>query len=231
MNMSQTKTKTRTKTSVKIGIAVGAMAIAAAGFFFAIPRVSYPSVALMSTSTLPSVPGEHEVMYFYVSTKKSDTRLREVTFEIDSTDNEASGWNTCGQLGAISTDPAATDLHGWSLYDMSHGGRADTEASWAFYDSANVNCADSSVVDHPVAYAVVASPLASVIPASPRGTLTGETYILFADTSGASAVTDDSFRVTIPDTTPAIIWEDDRGVARNARFISGLPVVGSTIIF
>jgi hypothetical protein len=213
MTMTITKTKTRTKVAVAVAVAVVAGAIAAAGFMLILGRM-VPIFALAASSPSGvSVPGHSEVLRYSVAPQRVNIEVGETLFEINTTDNAGSLWNTCDQLGSTSE---------WAIYDTG-GNRVDASGAWQFFNDELLPCVGSETV----AFARATFPSMIRLPNGGAA----QTFSLYIDTYAASAVSDDSIMVSIPSIASAVSWSDDRGIMRGARGIRSLPIVGNTITY
>jgi hypothetical protein len=129
-------------------------------------------------------PGLIEALEFTVSANSGeDVIWEQVIFEMTSTDNGGSAWNTCGG------DMANSDF---SLYDSDDMGDEleDADIDWTLLDSNIDGCAGADVLK----YAVLRLPTPEVISAG-----TTNTYVLEFDATGASSADDDTLRFDIQD--------------------------------
>lgn len=210
--MTITKTKTRTKVTVAVAVAVAGAAMAAAGFIVLFASF-VPIFSLASGSPAgAAVPGFNEVFRYAVTSQRTSIEMTQIMFEVNTTDNGATLWNTCDELG---------DASKWAIYDNG-GNRVDATGGWTFYNSSMRPCSGSEVV----AYARTSLPRMSPIPS--RST---HVFNVHVDTAGASAVSDDSIVLSIPNLPSAIEWTEGSGTYRGARGVSSLPVVGGTIMY
>lgn len=183
-------------------------------------RKTKPTFYLASGSPLGStIPSYGEVLRFNVA---ADARgfvgLEEVVFQVTSSDNAESGWNSCESFG--------TDLN-WHLVDITDPS-LNLEQGFAFYSALGEPC-----YDHPN------DPLGFVVMSLSEEISAGETktYSLRADTYGASSVFNDLLRTDITRGADNalgrdILWSDDNyadGI--DGELIRNLPVVGGTLVF
>ncbi|HBR81016.1 MAG: hypothetical protein UX09_C0039G0001 [Candidatus Uhrbacteria bacterium GW2011_GWE2_45_35] len=202
--------------------------ISAEGFWL---HQTYPYLTLSAGSPAGiGVPGMNEVFRFNVAANYSgDVGLTQVVFKINSTDNAGTGWNLCSS-GALA-DPTK-----FALYDQRDLG-TPLPFSVAYLDFLTPfggSCL-STDLSETLGYVVMgyyASGTPFDIDASSTATLS-----LYVDTSGASAVDDDSISVGIPteqEMVPlgysSIYWRDGFA-AGNGLGISVLPLYSGTIIY
>jgi hypothetical protein len=57
------------------------------------------------------------------------------------------------------------------------------------------------------------------------------TYLVYMDSTGASASADDSIQLSIPKIGKAVSWTDDKGFTRNAALVKVLPLTGGVMGF
>jgi hypothetical protein len=213
------KTKTKVKTNVKVAVATGialAVVASAAMGYMAIMSSLVPIVVLSGTSPSGSstTVAEHNtnLMIYRVSAQRSDVLMTAVLFELDTTDNAGTGWNTCQYLGSNNILTLTDD-----------GGNIIAPASgWVYYTHAGRPC--TSPRDE-VAYAYTDFPFMT--------TITSNTYDRFfvrADFSVIAPSSGDTVQVNIPNARQAFHWMDDRGIARDARGV-GLPVEAHELTF
>jgi len=150
-----------------------------------------PTVTLSSGSPSGAgiIPGFTETLRFNVAAdSRGDVELEGLTFKVNSTDENASGWNNCENLGSGTK---------WNLYDAEDfstplGGSSD----WFFLDDSVYD--DACTIGENLNYVIFSlnagSPSETIV--IPAGSTT--TFVLKTDTTGASAVSDDSFRIDIP---------------------------------
>lgn len=204
-------TKTKTSVSVRTAVVVGLIAAAgAAAAFFVLANVA-PTFSLASSSPFGAgLPGLDEVFRFNVAAPASKAVIiNELLFAMTSTDNDASGWNSCGKL----SDPTLYDTD-----DLS----TSLSATTVFYNSDMIACNGSDVV------AYIGATFSTPVEIGAGATTT---FSLHVDSIDASAVSDDAIRIDIPKTPRAVSWTDPRGVVRGANGLRALPVTGGTIIF
>jgi len=179
-----------------------------------------PTISLASGSPIGvAIPGYGEVLRFNVA---ADSRgfvgLEEVVFQVTSSDNAESGWNTCANLN---------NGYAWRLVDVTDPSFG-LERDLAYYTTLGEPC-----YDHPT------DPLGFVVMSLEEVVGAGETktYSLRADTTGASSIANDAFRVDITRGADNalgrdILWTDDNyanGI--DGMFIRNLPVIGGTLVF
>jgi hypothetical protein len=206
-------------------------------------RRSQPEFSLFGgTPSGAAMPELIEVLIFDIAADSGgDVSIRELVFDINTTDNAGTGWNVCDldeSMGGM------TDDH-FLLYDMDNPGQALNgygSASWTFLAEDMTVCTEDTDV---IKYAVLEFD-PSYMGEVAAGSI--DTYQLYVDTSGASAATDDSIRVDIPpevtvqdngadDPDGVVIWEDhdayeeDGAQFIDGHFIESLPLTGGTIIF
>lgn len=180
-----------------------------------------PTFGLNSASPSgTTIPGAEDALWFNSSAADGEDLdpLDSFTFEINSTDNAVSGWNTCAQIA----DPDV-----FALYNLSMDGTSralDNDSDWTFYAEDGTEC--SYAPTELLSYAQIES-LGEVIPA-------GETQVfsLYFDTSfgiGASAADDDQTQVNLTDAT----WGYNHlgtSYEFGGDLIDDLPVLGNALL-
>lgn len=204
-----------------------------------------PTISLASGSPSgASVPGLGEVLRFTIAAdSKGYVAWSEILFKMTSTDNSGTPteWNECVASGTGIDD---SEL---SLYEINDLGNeiegADTD--WTFFDSSDGTVCDptNEVIDY------IQLDLGNDEEEIEAGS--SKTYVLYMDTTGASAANDDSLRIDIIDqptvnTLSAGAWDgnalDDEeafewddantsGTDRDGLYVKNLPVIGGTIIY
>lgn len=186
-----------------------------------------PMITLASGSPSgSSVPGYAAVLRFNVSAPwGADTALRGFLFRVLSTDNAQSGWNACTGLGQSAK---------WRLYDAN-----DLSTPLAGTQPVAVLNEEGAPCRHRPGIASFVS-----MPLEPDALVsegTTRTFVLMADTSGASAASDDTLRVELPfasslpatmaantvtwtERIPPSNWQGDADIRT-------LPVIGGTIVY
>lgn len=164
-----------------------------------------------------AMPGMQEVLRFDVKVLTGNVTLLEVPFAFSSADNAGTDWNDCGNsVGA----PLFANPSNFQLYDKN---MSPVNVSWNFLTTGLSACSfGSSYVVEPVGYAVaqINFPI-----------LTGgdETFHLYVNTVGASAVNDDSIATSVsPDTM--FIWNNGF-TNQNGVGVLSLPIQGGTLQF
>lgn len=171
-------------------------------------HVTKPTVTLSVLS--PSggnVPGYSEVLRFNVAASSGgDVGVEELVFQLSSTDNSGSGWNTCELIGDI------------DLYNLTIDGTSVAlDGEWELYGADGFPCSAGEVVS----YVVFTG--ADLVPAS-----MSYTFAVHADTMGASAATDDAIRLDIVD----MLWTDAHYIdVFDGEFVNNLPLIGGTIFY
>jgi hypothetical protein len=214
-------------------------------------RKTKPTISLASGSPSGAgVPGLSEVLRFNVAAdSRGFVTLDQVLFKVTSSDNSATptAWNQATNFA----DPTK-----WELYDINDPStKLDDDGDWTFLTSTGATAATTDVV----AFARLNFLGSATTPAEEIGAGSTKTYVLRADTTGASGANDDSIRIDIPDETQAdalgtaqdaIHWEDDTQTPANGgagvspdcdtntstacidgSLVKNLPVTGGTIVY
>jgi hypothetical protein len=204
-------------------------------------RKTKPTIALANGSPSGSgVPGLNEVLRFGIAAdSRGYVTVDELTFKLTSVANAAgSTWNVCDTDGSLGSANGLDDAD-FSLYEIDDLSSAieGSDSDWMLLDGADltVECTkDTDVVD-----------FAILDLTTPQEVAAGSynVYSLYLDTTGASAVNDDSIRVDLPsnsevatnygtDPDGTIIWEDDSGTTEiDGTYVENLPVYGGTITY
>jgi hypothetical protein len=176
---------------------------------------SQPTVSPLAASPDGAgIRGFREIQGFGISADVGgDIGLEGISTTLTTTDNAISGWNTCGQLGD-SSKWDIVDAQGYSL-----GG------TWTFFSVDAIDCATAGA-DQVVGFATVTDLSDTVLAGALTLTLTLTEYHIHLDTTGASAVGDDSVHPAVV----SIRWYD--GTTPNLYVgADGLPLPGGIIIF
>lgn len=199
-------------------------------------RQSEPEFSLASGGSSSGVPGLDEVFRFNAAAASGgDVAVTQLVFRMTGTDNDATNWNACGD-GAGSARLA--DATRWFLYDSTDLSTPLSDAGdWSFLKADGRPCLMALT---PVAYAVLnleAEATTGEIELPAGGT---STFILKADTTGASAASDDSVRIDLLSESEAVsirqravLWDDIDGGATDisAYLLQVLPLTGTTVTF
>ena len=193
-----------------------------------------PTISLASGSPSGSgIPGLNEIFRFNVA---ADSRgyviVNEFTFKVNSQDIATSGWNDCDAADwGVATE--------WALYDSADvSTELGENADWLFYSDAD----SATCVANEALVWVKLDLEANADNGDEIAAGSTITYILKADTTGASPANDDSLRIDIDTeanilagvaaSADAIEWEDDSNTAGiDGTLVKNLPVNGGTIIY
>lgn len=220
-------------TFLKGGIAVKSSAIrpmvSNADLSTYVVKTDEGSLTAELSSSSPSgtgfVPGDQEAFRFTLSTgEESGVEVDLMTFNLATTDNDGTGWNHCGTTGLSTSD--------FTLYNLSTDGLSSAlPAAVAGYDSSGANCTTSS----DPSYLRFTLSSAESIPAG-----TSYIYVLYINSDGASASSDDALQVGIPYQSEldalgtgleSISWSDDAGTAHDGTDVVNLPITGGAVGF
>jgi hypothetical protein len=180
-------------------------------------RKTKPTLGIhASTPSGPgSIPSQHEVLRFTVSAdSRDDVEMNQIMFNINSSDNDSTGWNTCSNLA----EPAKYEIYDAS--DMSTP--LDVDTDWSFnIDQGNCNNSSDQIKNVVLTLS------------SPDSIGAGETdvFIFSVDSTGASSTGDDFLQVSIPNEANALNWSDYEDTSINALYIEALPVTGGRLIY
>lgn len=154
-------------------------------------RETAPTVTLSASTPSGSgfVPGDQEVLRINVAANSNeDVVLRNLIFDISSSDNATSSWNFC--FSTTTGDITASDF---DFYNRNNLGTAlDDDAEWTLLASDGSTCTgDTDVVEF--------AELAFSSDTEQESILAGttHTYSLFFDSSGASSASDDSVQFLV----------------------------------
>jgi len=158
-----------------------------------------PTVSLASGSPSGAgIPGRHEALRFNVAAdSRGYVTLYSLSFMITATDNGSTEWFDC--TDDTGTDSAFDTQSKWQLYKSTDlGTEIADDTDWSFGDSDPATTAQCTA-DNQITYAQ-----ADFAGSATTGNLevaAGETVtlILYVDTTGASASSDDSIRIDLPD--------------------------------
>lgn len=203
-------------------------------------RKTKPTISLASGSPSgAAIAGLIEVLRFNVTAdSRGDVTVNELTFEVSSTDNASSTWNTCA-----AADLQDADIYLYDSTDMATDLASDADVLMT--DSDGTACTTGGSV---VKYINIDFTTPEVVSAG--ATVTYVLKINVLNTTSPSAVQDDSLRVDLPDevaidaatTTDydVIAWsdsntsgtdDDDDGGSIDGEFIKNLPVIGGSLLF
>ncbi len=189
-------------------------------------RYTKPTVSLSILSPAGvAIPGVLETLRFNLSADSAgDVQIKSFTFELKTTDNAMSDWNSCPIVGIDSF--VASDF---SLYNLTTGAGISLDTSdldWSLADTAGAAC---SIVATQLGFVTITLPAPLIIPAG-----TTHTFTVEVDTTGASSASDDSFRLDIPGNIlglSGLIWGDGGTVSLGGSHIDSLPINGNTLVF
>lgn len=188
-------------------------------------RYSKPTVILSSVSPSgAAIPGNSEALRFHVSAASSgDLKINGLTFAVSAADNAGSNWNSCALLGSTGK---------WGVTNLTEDPTTILRPS-TFLDTAGAPCASSS---GDVGYVVFTLPTGS----QDLSAGTTHSYKVTADTTGASALQNDTLQLSLPAQSSfrgatghlrAIDWSDLSAVHLSGTNVKNLPVAGGTLEF
>jgi hypothetical protein len=202
-------------------------------------RKTKPTLSLASGSPSGAgVPGFDEVLRFNVSAdSRGFVTMDQFTFNVNVADSGGPTWSACNSLGNAAN---------WTFYDADDSStELDDNGDWIFNDT-DGGCDAGQSLD----FAALYLPEDSTQGPEEIGAGETKTYVLEADTTGASTSADDSIRIDIPRestvgsgdvtngsgasgaTDNAIVWDDDvEADDIGGDRIDNLPVRGGTIIY
>ncbi len=195
------------------------------------------TVNLASTSPAgPSVPGLNEVLRFTVSADAaSDVALDRVTFKVNTTDNSGNGWNKW----QASEDFLGLNDHDFALYDASDltGSLSANVKLWALTNEVlddGIDGDSDGIADTDEIVTFVRFENADQLVVIPAGTT--KTFVLKADTMGASSAMDDTVRFDVMDETSAVDgnefqWDTPTIADQSGAGVPYLPVIGGTLVY
>lgn len=185
-------------------------------------RNTKPTITLSSVSPSGAASaGLMELLRFNVAADSpNDVDVDRVTFEVATTDDGSSGWANCDTLGATTN---------FELINITVDPSTPMPATFRMYDTDGVSCGSGS---NRLGY--VEALLTETVPAGST-----YTYGLWADTTGATGVSDDLLLVAIPDESSmegglqALTWQDGtaRGTGITGRYVDALPIIGGMLTF
>ncbi len=162
-----------------------------------------------------AVPSMQEVLRFNLTASTEDgADVSQIYFEFVSTDNSQSDWNTCGYG---SKGPLDSDSN-FQLLDINDI-TTDLATGFTFYNTSGVDC---DITSGDLGY--IAVQLNESISAG-----TTRTFMLKADTTGASSVDDDAVRADI-ESSSMFTWFDGL-VNQDGTSVVNLPITGGTLVF
>lgn len=167
-----------------------------------------------------AIPGVGEVLRINVTAGVGgDVELVQIPFSVITTDNAASDWNQCGDVGG---GPNFADDSKFTLYNINDLS-TPIDTGWTFYTSTGANCVTGGVYLQEDLVDAVAGVNASIAAGFT------ETYLLYIDTTQASASGDDAIRADIDDEAN-FIWSDG-SMKHDAVGVDNLPITGGTQTF
>ncbi|MFH1711796.1 MAG: hypothetical protein ABH846_00985, partial [Patescibacteria group bacterium] len=180
-------------------------------------HASKPTISLAAGSPSGSfTPGRQEVFRFNVSADAAgDITFDEILFNLRTSDDGGTNWNTCGNL----------DVTKFDFYNVNDPADIlDQDADWIRDDGLS-ECANASTMLGNVRLVL---PSAETVSAGST-----KTYALVIDTTGVSSTDDDSIRVDILQLPPynPFIWSDGYMQDISAYLLKNLPVTGNTLVF
>ena len=210
------------------------------------PTISLASGSPAGTGT---TTGLDEVLRFTVTADiRGEVTWSQNVFQLNSTDNSATLWNTCGgDAGALNDGMAVADFRFYDASDITTDLAASAAAGdrLVLLDSAGEACAGADVLTYVV---LDLDLVASAVEEVAAGTT--KTYYLEFNATGASPVTDDQIRFDIPSETEvdalsgtwgagvgspqtAFEWDDSNtgDTGNDATNIKNLPVSGGSLTF
>ena len=164
-----------------------------------------------------AVPGYGEILRFDVTATGGDVYLVEIPFQITTTDNMSSNWNQCGDGNG---DAMFADETLFELYDSTLTPVMD---DINFYMGNKASCySNGQYLPADLGHFIIA--IDEIIAEG-----TTETFMLYVDTSGASAIGDDAIRIDITD-EESFVWGD--GIDKfDAVGVDYLPMTGTTSVY
>lgn len=156
-------------------------------------RETKPTITLnSSTPSGAKVPGDQEVLRFNVSASSGeDVVLKNMIFKMNSTDNVNTGtndWNQCD----TDNPSGVTVVSDFDIYNLSKEGTAtalDASSDFSLLTATGAACTSTGA---DIGYVKLSLTTQEVIPAGST-----YTYALYFDSTGASAVNDDSVQFEI----------------------------------
>ena len=190
---------------------------------------SLPVVSLSPDSPSGSVArGMNEVLSFGLTANvDGPVDMDELAFEVTASDNAATGWLSCKNLGISSK---------WGLRDaLQPNTRLEDPGDWVFYQADGMPCAGSP--NGTLAYGVVEFSRSGDTQPKAIGAGQTATWFLRVDTSGADE--GDVFQISLPSQSdtdainlPGFAWTDTWSTKRfDGMGIPGLPLTGGTLTF
>ena len=167
-----------------------------------------------------AIPGLGSVLRFNVTAGTGgDVDLVQLPFSLTATDNNGSDWNHCGDVGGGPMWAEDTNFAVYNINDLS----TPIDIGWEFYGASGASCVTGGVYAQEDLVDVIAEVSDSVAAGST------ETYLLYIDTTNASAAGNDSLRVDIDDET-SFIWSDG-SFKHDAVGVDNLPITGGTQVY
>jgi hypothetical protein len=206
-------------------------------------RKTKPTLSLASGSPSGAgVPGFDEVLRFNVSAdSRGFVTMDQFLFNVNVADSGGPTWSACDTLG---------DASKWTFYDADDSStELDDNGDWDFADTDNDGSCDNG---ESLDFAALNLGQGGAQGSEEIGAGETKTYVLEADTTGASTSADDSIRIDIPRESTAdnsgvadgsgggtaaagndaIVWDDDvEADDIDGDRIDNLPVRGGTIIY
>lgn len=199
-------------------------------------RESKPQFSFATSPTTSIAPGVAEVFRFNIAADSGGgVNVTQLLFKVSTTDNDASGWNVCGD----GTLPRFAKASLWNLYDLALDPSvpvSDTK-DWTFLKEDGRPCKGST---DPVAYAVLSLNTDATHAGFALFAGSAATYALKVDTTGASASSDDSIRIELMSEKDAfaikqkaVVWDDTDGgmTGISGYLLNALPLTGDTMTF
>ncbi len=185
-----------------------------------LPSVSIePTVSLSAFSPSgAAIPGMSEVFRFNVTAPSSgDIELMQIPLSVITTDNGATDWNHCGNANGTA---AFANASRFEIYDDSF---TPITTGWTFNRAGGLNCISQ--------VQFVAEDLTDAIATVTSTVHAGSTemYMVFVDTTDASAKLDDAIRIDMDDEA-SFFWNDGT-TNHNGVGINYLPITGGTQTF
>ena len=178
-----------------------------------------PTISLhASTPSGAAVPGLNEVLRFNVSAPATgNIELLQIPFSVITTDNAATDWNHCGNANGTAS---FADASRFVIYDDSF---SPVDMGWTFNRAGGLNCISQ------VQYVAedMTDVIANVLSTVNAGTTA--TYMVYANTTGASSSMDDAIRFDIDDEA-SFIWSDGSSF-NDGVGVDYLPITGGTQVY
>jgi hypothetical protein len=199
-------------------------------------RNSKPEFSFQTSPSTALVPGVGEIFRFDVAAHAAgNVEVSQVLFKVTSTDNASTKWNACGDGTALTFATGSR----WALYDTSDFSTAVSDTGdWVFLKADGKPCQATDT--EPVAYAMLNLERVATNPGLSFSAGASGSYAVKVDTTGASAVSDDSIMLGLISEQDAFaikqhaaLWDDtDVGATGiNAYLLNIFPLTGEAMTF